>query len=221
MVNRNVLRKLSNQELEGYLKEGNRFVPEAVQAAFEILEERGHVFNEQEKTAVQQLIQRKQEAEEAKRAEEVEVWKDHITEDPEAIKLYSRMTIFVSSILFSTIPGAILLSLNLIKLRKYFPAFLTLAFGVLFFIFQKYVLLSHFDFGTSSRYSPEIGVIGIGTLSLILISVLATPKKLPYRAASYIFPVILCLGTAVVMYFYFQEWFSNYPFARAIHLFRQ
>lgn len=221
MVNRNVLRKLSNQELEGYLKEGNRFVPEAVQAAFEILEERGRIFNEQEKTAVQQLIQRKQEAEEAKRAEEVEVWKDHITEDPEAIKLYSRMTIFVSSILFSTIPGAILLSLNLIKLRKYFPAFLTLAFGVLFFIFQKYVLLSHFDFGTSSRYSPEIGVIGIGTLSLILISVLATPKKLPYRAASYIFPVILCLGTAVVMYFYFQEWFSNYPFARAIHLFRQ
>lgn len=221
MVNRNVLRKLSNQELEGYLKEGNRFVPEAVQVAFEILEERGRVFNEQEKTAVQQLIQRKQEAEEAKRAEEVEVWKDHITEDPEAIKLYSRMTIFVSSILFSTIPGAILLSLNLIKLRKYFPAFLTLAFGVLFFIFQKYVLLSHFDFGTSSRYSPEIGVIGIGTLSLILISVLATPKKLPYRAASYIFPVILCLGTAVVMYFYFQEWFSNYPFARAIHLFRQ
>ncbi|BFO67153.1 hypothetical protein [Chryseobacterium sp. KCF3-3] len=221
MVNRNVLRKLSNQELEGYLKEGNRFVPEAVQAAFEILEERGRVFNEQEKTAVQQLIQRKQEAEEAKRAEEVEVWKDHITEDPEAIKLYSRMTIFVSCILFSTIPGAILLSLNLIKLRKYFPAFLTLAFGVLFFIFQKYVLLSHFDFGTSSRYSPEIGVIGIGALSLILISVLATPKKLPYRAASYIFPVILCLGTAVVMYFYFQEWFSNYPFARAIHLFRQ
>lgn len=221
MVNRNVLRKLSNQELEGYLKEGNRFVPEAVQVAFEILEERGRVFNEQEKTAVQQLIQRKQEAEEAKRAEEVEVWKDHITEDPEAIKLYSRMTIFVSCILFSTIPGAILLSLNLIKLRKYFPAFLTLAFGVLFFIFQKYVLLSHFDFGTSSRYSPEIGVIGIGTLSLILISVLATPKKLPYRAASYIFPVILCLGTAVVMYFYFQEWFSNYPFARAIHLFRQ
>ncbi|MCP1300834.1 hypothetical protein NK356_16790 [Chryseobacterium sp. S0630] len=221
MVNRNVLRKLSNQELEGYLKEGNRFVPEAVQAAFEILEERGRVFNEQEKTTVQQLIQRKQEAEEAKRAEEVEVWKDHITEDPEAIKLYSRMTIFVSSILFSTIPGAILLSLNLIKLRKYFPAFLTLAFGVLFFIFQKYVLLSHFDFGTSSRYSPEIGVIGIGALSLILISVLATPKKLPYRAASYIFPVILCLGTAVVMYFYFQEWFSNYPFARAIHLFRQ
>ena len=131
------------------------------------------------------------------------------------------MTIFVSSILFSTIPGAILLSLNLIKLKKYFPAILTMAFGMLFFIFQKYVLLSHFDFGTTSRYSPEIGVISVGALGLLVISVLATPKKLPYRAESYILPVVLCAGTAVLMYFYFQEWFSFYPLARAIHLFRQ
>lgn len=59
MVNKSVLRKLSNQELEGYLKESNRFVPEAVQIAFEILEERGRIFSEQEKIAVQQLIQHK------------------------------------------------------------------------------------------------------------------------------------------------------------------
>ena len=221
MVSKSVLRKLSHQELEKYLQQGNRFVPEAVQAAFEVLEERGHVFSEQEKTAVQQLIQQKKEEEEAKRTEEVEIWKDHITEDPEAIRLYSRMTILVTSVFFSTIPGAILLCLNLIKLKKYFPAFLTLVFGLLFFIFQKYVLLSHFDFGTTSRYSPEIGVISIGALGILVISVLATPKKLPYRTESYILPVILCAGTAVLMYFYFQEWFSYYPFARAIHLFRQ
>jgi hypothetical protein len=220
MVNKNVLRKLSAQELEAYLKEGNRFVPEAVQIAFEILEERGRVFSEMEKTAVQQLIQHKKEEEEAKRTEEVETWKDHITQDPEAIKLYSRMTIFVSSVLFSTIPGAILLAFNFIRLKKYFPAFLTVVFGFLFFIFQAYVLISRFDFGTTSSYSPEIGVVAAGALGLLVISVLATPKKLPYRAESYIFPVILCAGIAVLMYFYFPEWFSFYPFARAIHLFR-
>ncbi|GEJ47278.1 hypothetical protein [Chryseobacterium sp. ON_d1] len=221
MVNKNVLRKFSNKELEAYLKEGNRFVPEAVQTAFEILEERGRIFSEMEKTAVQQLIQHKEEEEEAKRSEEIETWKDHITEDPEAVRLYSRMTIFVSSVLFSTIPGAILLTLNLIKLKKFFPAIFTLAFGFLVFMFQRYVLLSHFDFGTTSRYSPEIGVVAIGALGLLVISVLATPKKLPYRAESYIFPVLLCAGTAVVMYFYSQEWFSYYPLARVIYLFRQ
>ncbi|WP_454046277.1 hypothetical protein [Chryseobacterium sp. Marseille-Q8038] len=220
MVSKNVLRKLSSQELEGYLKEGNRFVPEAVQMAFEILEERGRVFNEQEKIAVLQLIQRKKEAEEAKRTEEAEVWRDHITEDPDAIKLYSRSTIFVSSILFSPITGAILLSLNLIKLKKYLAAFFTLVFGFLFFVFQKYVLISHFDFGTTSRYSPEIGVLSVGALGLLLISVLATPKKLPYRAESYVFPVILCAATAVLMYFNFQEWFSYFPLSTVIRLFR-
>ncbi|WP_223600266.1 hypothetical protein [Chryseobacterium sp. GVT01B] len=212
MVSKNVLRKLSNQELEEYLKEGNRFVPEAVQIAFEILEERGRIFSEQEKETVQQLIQNKKEEEEAKHTEEVEVWKDHITEDPKALKLYSRRTIFVSSVFFSPIPGSILLFLNLVKLKKYPASFLALAFGFLFFMFQKYVLLSHFDFGTTSRYSPEIGVIAVGALGLLVISVLATPKKLPYRAESYILPVILCAGTTVLMYFYFQEWFSFYPF---------
>ncbi|WP_426480252.1 hypothetical protein [Chryseobacterium sp. R2ACT005] len=137
MVNKSVLRKLSNQELEGYLKEGSRFVPEAVQIAFEILEERGRVFSEMEKTAVQQLIQNKKEEEEAKRTEEVEVWKDHITEDPEAVKLYSRRTVFVSSVFFSPIPGSILLFLNLVKLKKYHASFLALAFGFLFLCFKN------------------------------------------------------------------------------------
>lgn len=220
MVSKNVLRKLSSQELEGYLKEGNRIVPEAVQMAFEILEERGRVFSEQEKIAVLQLIQRKKDAEEAKRTEEAEIWRDHITEDPDAIKLFSRSTILVCSILFSPIPGAILLSLNLIKLKKYLAAFFTLVFGFLFFVFQKYVLISHFDFGTTSRYSPEIGVLSVGALGLLLISVLATPKKLPYRAESYVFPVILCAATAVLMYFNFQEWFSYFPLSTVIRLFR-
>ncbi|WP_333597340.1 hypothetical protein [Chryseobacterium flavum] len=219
MVSKSILRKLSNRELETYLQEGNHFVPEAVQFAFEIQEERGRVFSEQEKTAVQQLIQHKKEEEEAKHTEKIEFWKDHITEDQEAIRLYSRITIFISSIFFSTIPGAILLSLNLIKLRKYPAAVFTLAFGFIFFLVQRYVLISHF--GTTSRYRPEIGVIAVGALGLIVISVLASPQKLPYRAASYVFPAILCIITTILMAFYFPEWFSYYPFARSIHLLRQ
>ncbi|MDW9381632.1 hypothetical protein [Chryseobacterium sp. JV558] len=221
MVNRSVLRKLSNQELEGYLKEGNRFVPEAVQIAFEILEERGRVFSEVEKISVQQLIQNKKEEEEAKRTEEVEVWKDHITEDPNAVKLHSRIAILIVSVFFGTIPGSILLFLNFIQLKKYPAAILALMYGFLFFMVQKYVLLSDFDPNSISRLSPEIGVIAVGALGLLVIWVVATPKKLPYRQKSYILPVILCIASAVLMYFYFQEWFSYYPLVRTIHLFRQ
>ncbi|REC46441.1 hypothetical protein [Chryseobacterium pennipullorum] len=221
MVNKGALRKLSNVELEKYLKEDSGFIPEAVQMAFEILEERGRYFTAQEKTAVQQFIERKKEAEESKSREEKELWKDHVTEDPNAIKLYSRTTIFISSILFSTIPAAILLSLNLIKLKKYFAAVLTLMYGFLFFVLQKYVLLSHFEIGSSPRYSPEIGVIGAGALGFIVLWVLAIPEKLPYRQKPYVLPIILCAGTVVLMYFYFPEWFSHYPFVRSMHLLRQ
>ncbi|WP_294215146.1 hypothetical protein [uncultured Chryseobacterium sp.] len=47
MVQRKVLEKCTDSELEGYLKEGNRFPPEAVQMALEILERRGRIFGEE------------------------------------------------------------------------------------------------------------------------------------------------------------------------------
>ncbi len=47
MVQGKVLEKCTDSELEGYLKEGNRFTPEAVQMAFEMLERRGRIFSEE------------------------------------------------------------------------------------------------------------------------------------------------------------------------------
>lgn len=137
MVNKSVLRKLSGSELENYLKEGNRFVPEAVQMAFEILEERGRIFTEQERSSIQQMMQDKRNTEEAKLTEEKETWKDHITDDPGAIRLYSRTTILVSSVFFSTVPGSILLFLNLIKLKKYLPLSLLWHLVLLFLCFRN------------------------------------------------------------------------------------
>lgn len=168
MVNKNVLRKLSNQELERYLKEGNRFVPEAVQAAFEILEERGRIFNEQEKTAVQQLIQRKQEAEEVKFTEERELWKDHITEDTNAVKLFPRDLILLAGGLLGTIPGALLLGLNFIKLKKYGAAILTFIFGIVFLPIQNFLVPLIYKESIQGfftyRKSPEFFMAAVGAL---------------------------------------------------------
>ncbi|HCA06396.1 hypothetical protein [Chryseobacterium sp.] len=85
MVKKSVLEKLSSPELDNYLKEGNRFIPEAVQMAFDILQERGRTFSEQEKAQIQQLIQDKKDQQELKLQEEQEMWKDNVTEDPKAI----------------------------------------------------------------------------------------------------------------------------------------
>ena len=213
MVNKNVLRKLSNQELEGYLKEGNRFVPEAVQAAFEILEERGRIFNEQEKIAVQQLIQRKQEAEEVKFTEERELWKDHITEDTNAVKLFPRDLILLAGGLLGTIPGALLLGLNFVKLKKYGAAILTFVFGIVFLPIQNFLVPLIYKESIQGfftyRKSPEFFMAAVGALILLLLWVLFTPKKLPYKAASYILPGIICLIMLAIIINY-PEWFSGY-----------
>lgn len=213
MVNKNVLRKLSNQELERYLKEGNRFVPEAVQAAFEILEERGRIFNEQEKTAVQQLIQRKQEAEEVKFTEERELWKDHITEDTNAVKLFPRDLILLAGGLLGTIPGALLLGLNFVKLKKYGAAILTFIFGIVFLPIQNFLVPLIYKESIQGfftyRKSPEFFMAAVGALILLVLWVLFTPKKLPYKAASYILPGIICLIMLAIIINY-PEWFSGY-----------
>ncbi|UTX48704.1 hypothetical protein [Chryseobacterium sp. MA9] len=213
MVNKSVLRKLSNKELEAYLQEGNRFVPEAVQAAFEILEERGLVFCEQEKTAVQQLIQHKKEEEEAKFTEEHELWKDHITEDSNAIKLFPREFILLIGGLLGTIPGALLLGLNFIKLKKYGAAILTFIFGIVFLPIQNFLVPLIYKESTQGfftyRKSPEFFMAAVSTLILLVFWVLFTPKKLPYRAASYIFPGILSLIMLAIIIKY-PEWFSGY-----------
>lgn len=59
------------------------------------------------------------EAEIAEANEENEIWEDHTTDDPNAIKLYPLAYIVVLSTLFGTIPGAILLALNFMKIKKY------------------------------------------------------------------------------------------------------
>lgn len=214
MVNRSVLRKLSDFELKKYLKEGNRFVPEAVQMAFDILKERGHIFTEQEEIAVQQLIRNKIEAEEAKLAEDKEQWKDHITEDPDAISLFPRELILIISFILGTIPGAILLGINFIKLKKYFPAALAFIFGFVFLPVHNFLVFMTHTSGFKKIFilkrNPEFIIAGLGTLILLGFWVLFTPKKLPYRAASYIFPILICTVMVILIAINYQGLFSNY-----------
>ena len=138
MVKKSVLAKLSDRELEKYLEKDNRFVPEAVQIAVQILEERGRIFNDVEKADIQNIIQNKIDSEEQKLKDEQEDLKDHITDDPSAIALHSKTLIWTSSLFLGTLFGAILMALNFRKLKKYTSATLTLIFGLIYVPFQYY-----------------------------------------------------------------------------------
>ena len=63
MVKRKVLEKLSDIELEKYIKPESRFVPEAIEFAFEILKQRGRIFTETEIVQIASLIKTKKDNE--------------------------------------------------------------------------------------------------------------------------------------------------------------
>ncbi|UWX60870.1 hypothetical protein N0B40_01065 [Chryseobacterium oranimense] len=55
-TNRNILEKMSDQELERYIKPESRFTPDAVKYASEILQSRGRVFSAEEKKWINSSI---------------------------------------------------------------------------------------------------------------------------------------------------------------------
>lgn len=63
-VNKKLLEEKSNQELEKYIEEGNRFVPEANLYAYKILKSRGREFTDEEDKRIKFLIDEKDKKEE-------------------------------------------------------------------------------------------------------------------------------------------------------------
>lgn len=88
MVQRKVLEKLSDSELEKYVKAESRFVPEAIQYAFDILKERGKIFSENETEQIQSLIKSKFENEPKFEQIKNNGWDRNFTENENAIELY-------------------------------------------------------------------------------------------------------------------------------------
>lgn len=62
-VKKNVLEQKSDNELEGYIKSGSRFTPQAIKYAFEILKFRGREFSEEEIEIINSQINSKIEIE--------------------------------------------------------------------------------------------------------------------------------------------------------------
>lgn len=212
MVKKSTLEKLSNRELEKYLQPQNRFVPEAVQIAFNILQDRGRIFSDAEINNIQHLIQHKKESEAAKKYEEIEDWKDHITTDPSAVKLYSRTFILISGVFLGTLFGAILLSLNFLKLKKYIPAVFTFLLGIIYvpLQFYAYKFIVENNLASSSRYSPEILPVVTGPLILVIIWVTSMPKRIVYRSQSYLFPSIFAAIMLFLIFSNYERLFSSY-----------
>lgn len=183
-VKRNVLQKLSTNELNSYIKDDSRFVPEAIEMAFEILKnERNVQFSEIEITRINNLISSKtvyQENKKKKNSFEPNLVED-IEENNEVPKLHIKTEIvFCSSVLFSFI-GAVLLYKNLKKIKDVTRVnyVILVLFSLSMLVFDYYLyeyIVNHQEELSHIKYK-RFGNLGIfitirGIANFILISLI-------------------------------------------------
>lgn len=202
MVNRSVIKKLSDNELEKYIKPGSRSVADAVQYAYEILKDRGRDFAPAESEQIEALINQKREAEFA----EENSWDEGATTDEDAIKLYKNSAILFFCLFFGVIFGAVLQALNFLRIKDIKGAVVSLLFAIGYTLLQIYIIDyiggNYMDITDSSFYI-RLFFSGIGVVGLSLIRGLMFPKDLKYRSRSTVVPVVvsfLILVTIFIMY---------------------
>ncbi|KFC22875.1 hypothetical protein [Chryseobacterium sp. FH1] len=208
MVNKKVIEKLSDRELENYIKSDSKFVAPAITYAYEVLQSRGRVFEESEKLQIEQMISEKTQAETDEKHKYYKAWDENMTENPSAIELYSNKVIWIFSILFGVFFGGFLQAINFVRLKNNKVAVISASFGILFSAGQvlllNYIETLDYHFG-KSRFLP-LFLSAIGSAILIFIRDKSQPKELKYKGRSFVVPLIVALVIYIpIVYFMFLE----------------
>ena len=192
MVKRKVLEKLSDIELEKYIKPESRFVPEAIEFAFDILKQRGRIFTETEVGQIQSLIKTKKDSEPKFEEIKNDGWDKNFTEDENAIELYTNKLLWIYCLLVGVVFGSLLQVYNFIKIKNTKAAVVTLLFGIIYSTLQI-IIMNYTGDVYYRRYSLKFFLSGLGALGLIVIKENIFKDKTEYRAKSIVLPVILAL----------------------------
>jgi len=133
----------SDEGLQAYIDNRQKFNPDAVYAAIEELKIRGRVFSENELNLIQSDIENQQEISKQRVAASDEPstkWDENVVVDPNEIELFSQKAIYGFTIFFGVFFGSILLSSNLKKVDKKNYIYLVVIFGILFTVLQLWIL---------------------------------------------------------------------------------
>ena len=187
-----MIEKLSDNELEKYIRPESRFVPESIQYAFDILKERGRIFSENESEQIQNLIASKKVDDIKPEPIKNNGWDKNITENESAIELYTNKLIWIFSVFFGVIFGTALQVYNYYKTKNYKALIATLIFGILYTAIQIFIMdeYGNIEFG---RTSLRFFLSGIGALGLYIIRENIFKTTLEYRAKSFVLPLIICI----------------------------
>lgn len=222
-MKKEVLRKLSTSILNEYIKNDSRFTAQAIEYAFEILQqERGIYFSDEEILRIQNLLQKKTIAEQPSyiRKQEQENKNLDIESITNQSSIFSKNNIIFLSIIFSPLLGGVLLFYNLKLLKKSNTKNIILIFSylVLSFLFIVLFNISYTNYlqGFISsifnsdylnfRYSATTFKITFKTMiNLLFISYLWKiffGEHFSYQSKDITFPIIICLIIYIAFLFF-------------------
>lgn len=129
-----------------------------------------------------------------------------LTDDQNAVALYTNFFIFIISIVFGILYGFILAMINYIILKKYGLAFLLLAIGI-----GALSISGYFIGLLMTKVSISIDILGfivgvfVSAIGLAIISLFNKnfiPKDLEYRSRSILIPTLICIVIFVLRMIY-------------------
>lgn len=123
----------SDDALQEYLDNRTRYVTDAVEAAIAEMQKRGRTFSDGELATIRQESQAKREA--AEKGEKEfwswgNKWKKNVVEDESAPEYYSERAIYMFSVIFTMIFGAVLSAINFSKKEDKKGVMEVIGFGV-------------------------------------------------------------------------------------------
>jgi len=191
MVKRNILEKMSTNELEKYIRLESPFVPEAIEIAYSILKSRGVIFSDSDDIRIKGLIK-------VKKEEDLELiksntWDINAVMECSNLELYSQKSIWYFSIVFGIHLGAILLAVNLFNTSQKGKAWLVILFGITYSIFL-YIMYTF-----SRIYVPDYCILllilmtGCGAAILQFYFWDKYLVAIKYKKKSIAMPLVICM----------------------------
>jgi hypothetical protein len=178
----------SAEDLQKYITD-NRYTAQAINAAVNEIKKRGIGISEMKQEEINEMI-------EQKKAASVHV--SNVVTDTNAPLFYAPNTIWLFTICFGTLAGAILLSIDLYNYRAKNNALYVLLFAIPYNIFTATI------FGVNARLMPVFIVFAVlfnavgGVVLNNFFWRRYIGKHTQYRAKTYTVPLLICILLMVV-----------------------
>ena len=193
-----LMKKKSEEDLQKYINDSKRYVPEAIQAAVNELKNRKIILNEDVLIKVNSEIEQKK-IEQDKENESH--WDTNVVVDYSAPLLYSEKTIWRFTFLFGAVTGAILMAVNFNNLGKKKEMPMVLIFGIGYTLLTIWaIVFIERNYQSSSGLALIFNALAVAVFTKFFWRKYIG-KETKYRKRKVWMPLIICIAVSILLLF--------------------